>query len=132
MDRVLVSDTLNVTLFDSGESILISGTERQDVELVIRELLKLGARLIRKPEALGSNWTASCRRAEASEDVEVETLGTRILIRGRKFEAVQAKVDEYTESGCQLDGEIERLDGYFIAACDGTSMEPTWVQRSLW
>ena len=50
MDRVLVSDTLNVTLFDSGESILISGTERQDVELVIRELLKLGARLIRKPE----------------------------------------------------------------------------------
>jgi len=132
MDRVLVSDTLNVTLFDSGESVLISGTERQDVELVIRELMKLGARLVRKPEAVGSNWTASCQRAEPTEDLQVETLGTRTLIRGREFEVVQAKVDEYTKRGCRLDGEIEHLDGYYIAACDGAPTEPTWVQRSLW
>ena len=132
MGRVLVCDILNVTLFDSADSVLISGTQRQDVELVIRELLKFGARLIRKPEALGSNWTASCQRAESTADVEVEPLGRLTLIRGRKFEAVQAEVNEYTERGYRLDREIEHLNGYYIAACVGTSMEPTWVQCSLW
>lgn len=131
MDSVFVSETMNVTLFDSGDSILISGTERQDVELAIKELVKLGATLVQKPEAFGSIWTASCQRADLTGNVEVETLGTRTLIRGRTLEAVQAKVNEFAERGCRLDGEIEHLDGYFIAACHDAPTEFTWVQRSL-
>lgn len=80
MECILVSDTLNVTLFDSGDSILVSVTDRKHVELAITEPLKLGATLVQKPEALGSNWTASCQRAELTGDAGVATLGSS---RGR-------------------------------------------------
>lgn len=117
MARVVVSEVLNVTLFDTGDSILISGTEREDVELVIKELVKLGATLVRKPQDVGSNWTASCRRAELAGDVEVEKLGQRFFIRGRTLEAVRAKVAELTDRGARLEGKIENVDEYFIAIC---------------
>ena len=117
MARVVVSEVLNVTLFDTGDSILISGTQREDVELVIKELVQLGATLIRKPQEVGSNWTASCRRAELNGDVEVEKLGQRFFIRGRTLKAVRAKVADLTDRGARLDGKIEHIDEYFIAIC---------------
>mgnify|MGYP001599118024 CR=1 FL=1 len=93
MARVIASEVLNVTLFDTGDSILISGTEREDIELVIKELVQLGATLIRKPQEAGSNWTASCCMPEiATNDVHVEKLGSRIYIRGHMIGPVHAKV----------------------------------------
>lgn len=118
MARVVVSDTLNVTLFDTGDSILISGTEREDLDLVIKQLVQLGATLIDKPQEIGPIWTASCRRPEiANGDVQVEKLGYRLYIRGRTLEAVRAKVAELMERGARLDGEIETIDDYVIAVC---------------
>ena len=120
MAGVVVSEILNVTLFDTGDSILISGIEREDVELVIKELVQLGATLVRKPQEVGSNWTASCRRAELAGELEVEMLGRRFFIRGRTISAVRAKVAELTDRGARLEGKIENIDEYFIAICHDT------------
>lgn len=123
MSPVIVSDTLNVTLFDTGDSILISGTEREDVELVLKELVRLGATQVRKPQqVVGSNWTASCTRAELAGEVEVEKLGHRFFIRGRTIEAVHAKVVELADRGARLEGEIENIDDFFIAICHNSTV----------
>jgi len=45
---------------------------------------------------------------------------------------VKAKVHELTGRGCRLDGTVEQLDGYFIAACYDYSMKSVRVQGSLW
>ncbi len=124
MAGVVVSEVLNVTLFDTGDSILLSGTEREDVELVIKELVQLGATLVRKPQEVGSNWTASCRRAELASNVEVEKLGQRSFLRGRTLKAVRAKVADLTDRGARLEGKIENIDEYFIAICHDAPMTP--------
>jgi len=125
MPRVVVSDTLNVTLFDTGESILVSGTEREDVELVLKQLVEMGATVIDKPSETGPIWTATCRRPDIPNgDAHVEQLGHRFFIRGRALEAVRAKVSELAERGARLNGKIEKIDNYFIAVCDDAPMGP--------
>jgi len=118
MPRVIVSDTLNVTLFDTGDSILISGLTYEEVDLVLKQLVQMGATVIDKPSEIGPIWTASCRRPGIPNgDAQVEKLGLRHFIRGRSIEAVRAKVAGLTEAGARLDGEIEKIDDYFIAVC---------------
>jgi len=119
MPRVIVSDTLNVTLFDTGDSVLISGLTYEEVDLVLKQLVQMGAAVIDKPSDIGQFWTASCRRPEIlNGDAQVERLGHRHFIRGRSLEAVRTKVAELTGAGARLEGEIEEIDDYFIAVCD--------------
>jgi hypothetical protein len=116
MARRIVSDTLNVTVVDSGDSILVSGYEREKVELVLNQLLQLGSTVIDKPHVDGSKWTASCRKRDVPEsEVEVERLGHRLFIRGRSLDRVRAKVAELTGSGARLEGEIVRIGAFYTA-----------------
>ena len=124
MPRVLVSDVLNVTLFDSGDSILVSGEEREDVELVLNELLRTGATLVRKPQEVGSNWTATCRIGDiAFDDTHVEKLGNRIIIRGCAVGPVHAKLIELTNQGARLAGKVRKIDEFFVAICHDATGE---------
>ncbi len=116
MGRRIVSDTLHVTLVDSGDSILISGYEREKVELVLNQLVQLGSTVADKPHVDGSKWTASCRRRDVpNSEVQVERLGHRLFIRSRSLERVRAKVAELAESGARLEGEIFRIGAFYTA-----------------
>jgi len=118
MARVIVSDTLNVRLIDSGDSVQISGAKRENVELVLKQLMQIGATMIDEPHRVGTHWIASCRRTDiANAGVEVEKLGQRFFIRGRTLEAVHAKVVELTNRGARLEGGIDKIDDFFIAIC---------------
>lgn len=116
MARRVVSETLNVTVVDSGDSILISGHEREKVELVLNQLVQLGSTVIDKPHVDGSKWTASCRRRDVpNSEVQVERLGHRVFIRDRSLERVRSKVAELAENGARLEGEIVRIGAFYTA-----------------
>src|SRR5512135_174017 len=118
MARIVVSDTLNVTLFDTGDSVLISGTDRENVALVLKQLANLGATIVRSPQETGSNWTASCRRPPLAEDeVQVEKLGYRYFVRGRTLEGVRAKVKELSRQGAGQETSVNKIDDVYIAIC---------------
>src|SRR5512135_1585565 len=118
MARIVVSDTLNVTLFDRGDSVLISGTDRENVELVLNQLVNLGATVVHRPQETGSNWTATCRRPPlAEDDVQVEKLGYRYFVRGRSLEGVRAKVRELRGQGAEQETSVNKIDDAYIAVC---------------
>lgn len=118
MSRVITSDTLNVTLFESGDSITISGLKFEEVDLVLRQLVHLGASVLEEPRRTGPVWTASCRRPEVRRgEAQVEQLGHRFFIRGRSIDSVHAEVAKLTGEGAHLEGPIEEIDDYFIAVC---------------
>jgi hypothetical protein len=71
MSRVITSDTLDVTLFESGDSITVSGLRYDEVALVLRQLEQLGATVLEEPDLIGPVWTARCRRPEvAIEEID--------------------------------------------------------------
>jgi hypothetical protein len=114
--RRTVSDTLNVTVVDSGDSIVISGYEREKVEFVLNQLVQLGSSVIDKPHVDGSKWTASCRKRDVPDgEVEVERLGHRLFIRGRSLERVRTEVNEIAKCGVHLEGEIVRIGAFYTA-----------------
>lgn len=118
MSRVITSDTLNVTLFETGDSITVSGLKYDEVELVLRQLEQMGATVLEEPSLTGPVWTAICRRPEvAKAEAQVEKLGHRFFVRGRSIDSVRAEVDRLTGTGASLEGEIEKIDDYFIAVC---------------
>jgi hypothetical protein len=114
--RRTVSDTLHVTLVDFGDSTLISGYEREKVELVLDQLVQLGSSVIDKPHQDGMKWTASCRRRDDPDsEVQVERLGHRLFIRGRSLERVRTEVNELAKCGVQLEGDIVRIGAFYTA-----------------
>lgn len=116
MSRRTLSDTLNVTLMDSGDLTQISGHERENVELVVSQLVQLGLRVVSAPHVDGSMWTATCRRLEVpGDEVQIERLGRRLFIRSRSLERARAKVVELSESGARPEGEIFRIGAFYTA-----------------
>ena len=116
MSRRTLSDTLNVTLMDSGDLTQISGHERENVELVVSQLVQLGLRVVSAPHVDGSMWTATCRRLEIpGDEVQIERLGRRLFIRSRSLERARAKVVELSESGARPEGEIFRIGAFYTA-----------------
>jgi len=129
MARRIVSDTLHVTLLDCGDSIQISGTEREHVELVLSQRLLLGGRVVDRPRQSGSMWIASYRRVYIpADELQVENFGHRFYVRSRSLERVRTKVAELTESGARLDGEFFRIDEFYTAVCYVPSHAPSAVK----
>jgi hypothetical protein len=116
MSRRTLSDTLNVTLMDSGDLTQISGHERESVELVVSQLVQLGLRVVSPPRVDGAMWTATCRRLEIPGDaVQIERLGRRLFIRSRSLERARSKVAELSEGGARPEGEIFRIGAFYTA-----------------
>jgi len=114
MARRTVSDTLNVTLMDSGDLTQISGYSRESVQFVLDQYVHIGFRVIDQPSKSGTMWTASCRRPTVPNDeVQVERIGRRVFVRSRSLESVRAKMDELAASGAQREGELFRVGPYY-------------------
>lgn len=118
MARRIVSDTLRVTLLDCGDSIQISGNEREHVELVLGQQLLLGSRVVDKPRRSGSMWIASFRRVNIpTDEVQVENFGHRFYVRSRSLDRVRTKVAELTKWGARSEGETFKIDEFYTAVC---------------
>ena len=118
MADIIVSDTLNVTLVDTGELVLISGPNRGNVESVLWQLVRMGATVVEGVQGGEGTWTATCRRPPLVQDeVQVERLGYRHFVRGRSLAGVLARVTDLEAQGAQQEGSITRTDGVYIAVC---------------
>lgn len=116
MARQTLSDTMKITLLDSGDSVRISGHERERVETALNELVRSGARVSDEPRHDGANWTASCRRVDPpAEEFQIERLGNRLLVRSRSLERLHDKAAEFAEIGVTRKGEIFKIDGFYTA-----------------
>jgi len=114
MARRTVSDTLNVTLMDSGDVTQISGYTRESVQFVLDQYVHIGFRVIDQPRESGTMWTASCRRpAVPNDEVQVEQIGHRVFVRSRSLESVRAKMAELGDSGAQPEGEVFKVGPYY-------------------
>jgi hypothetical protein len=128
MARSIVSETLRVTLLDCGDSIQVSGNEREHVELVLGQQLLLGSRVIDKPRQSGSMWIASfCTVNIPTDDIQVENFGHRFYVRSRSLDRVRSKVGELTKWGALLEGEIFKIDEFYTAVCYVPSCARTGV-----
>lgn len=116
MSRRTLSDTLNVTLLDSGDLTQVSSHEREKVDLVLEQLVQLGFRIVDEPHVDGSVWTACLRRPNVPPDgVQIERLGRRLFVRSGSLELVRAKVAELAEVGAHPEGEIFRIGAFYTA-----------------
>jgi hypothetical protein len=118
MSRRIVSDTLHVTLIESGDSIEVTGRDRDHVEFVLGQLVQFGSTIVQPPRESGSAWTASCRRVEIrNNEVQIEALGNRFFIRSRSEERVRAEVATLAQLDAPLEGEIFKIGDFYTAAC---------------
>ena len=116
MARQTLSDTTKITLLDSGDSVRISGKERNSVEVALNEFVRSGARVSDVPRREDHGWAASCHRSDPpGEEFQVERIGHRLLVRSRSLERLQAKTAEFFGIGVVRQGEILRIDGFYTA-----------------
>lgn len=116
MARQTLSDTMKITLLDSGDSVRISGKERDKVETALNELVRSGARISDTPRREGTEWAASIHRHDPpAEEFQIERLGHRLLVRSRSLERLYARAAEFAEIGIVRKGEIFKVDGFFTA-----------------
>lgn len=124
MSRQTLSDTMKITLLDSGDSVRISSDEREKVESALNELVRSGARISDMPHREANEWAASIHRSDPpDEEFQVERLGNRLLVRNRSLEHLKAKAAEFAEIGIIQKGEILKIDGFFTAIFYGRSEE---------
>lgn len=117
MTRSTLSDTMKISLLELGDSVRISGEQRESVEIALNKLVRLGARITDAPHHDGEKWTATCQREDLpTDDVHVERLGNRVFLRSRSFEHLHAKVAEFAEiGGTLLEGDIFRIGAFYTA-----------------
>ncbi|MEO8717068.1 MAG: hypothetical protein ABI423_02475 [Burkholderiales bacterium] len=106
-------------VFDAGPHYIISGFDRMAVAKKLDELAAGGARVISPITQIGDKWMASCEHPEArSAECKVETFGYTRIVSGPTRRAVALKIDDLTQHGARLVGEIEQTDAGWTAVCD--------------
>jgi hypothetical protein len=116
MARQTVSDTMKFRLVDSGDSIEISGAEREEVEAAVRQLAHCGAYVGRALRHDGEKWTASCHRFDPPDDtIQIEWVGSHLFIRSRSIECVRVKVAGLAQAGLTQEGAILRIGAFYSA-----------------
>lgn len=133
-----------VKALDAGDRILLSGAQAADVESALQSYLERGAKVISRPTQVGKSWIAACtipprtmtledsqalhlaeasasgagKAAEPEDGCRVEELGFKRIVYGPSLVAVQRRVEEMKHFGAELIGEIEEVEGEWVAVCD--------------
>jgi hypothetical protein len=106
-------------IFDAGPHYIVSGYDRVTVAKALDELAARGARVISPITQVGDKWMASCEHPESRlGECKVETFGYTRVVTGPTRRAVIAKVDELTQHGARLVGEVEQIEEGWTAVCD--------------
>jgi hypothetical protein len=138
----------SVKVLDAGGDILLSGSDPAEVEAVLQQHVARGATVITPLSQVGKKWVAACKPAvdavdrtstldlaellraqaraaappptepESDATCTVEKMGYKRLITGPTRDAVQAKTQAFINFGAGLVGEIEEMDGQWVALCD--------------
>lgn len=136
-----------VKVLDAGTRLLLSGGHAADVQAALDKYLSQGAHVITEPCLVGKAWTAACTippRKENMDDTRslslavlqeasaipaedahlahdgcrVEEAGFKRLVYGPSKAAVQRRYEHLHQYGAELVGEIEEIDGEWVAVCD--------------
>ena len=133
-----------------GGKVLISSTERGEVDAALQRYLTHGAKVISAASLIGKSWVAACtpptqkerlddtmtlrlsdlneaqRAAEAVDETSlcsVEEVGFKRIIRGPTRAVVSAKIEELVHFGAAPIGEVEEIDGAWVAMCDTAGVQ---------
>jgi hypothetical protein len=103
----------------AGSKLIISGPDPERVLAALKDLELRGAKVLSKPEQVGSNWIATCDDPDdRSDQITVTRIGLQIIIRGPTAALVQDRVKELVHSGAKLLAPVKASGSEFIAICD--------------
>jgi class 3 adenylate cyclase len=105
-------------VLDAGKNLMISGSSRASVDVLLERLVKEGATVVAPATLVGNRWIASCSRPGVSGEVKVESFGLTRVITGASREAVSDKAAEFISFGGKLISPAELIDGVWTAVCD--------------
>lgn len=133
-----------VKILDAGAKVLLSSANAEEIESVLQDFVRRGARVVSPLSQLGGKWVAACtfpiethpadktdtlhlsdpatsqpdEASAADELCKVEKLGFKRLVTGPTKVLVQGKVDDLIQMGATLIRDIEEVDGKWTALCD--------------
>ena len=103
---------------DTGAALMISGS-RSAVDAALRELVAKGSVALSVPSQVGARWYASCTHpGQKQVECKVENVGLKRVITGPSRQAVADKVADLVSYGAKQVGDIEEIDGRWMAVCD--------------
>jgi hypothetical protein len=140
-----------VKILDAGTKLLLSGTDAAEIRSVLHDFIRRGAKVVSPPTQSGGKWIAACtvpiqshpadktdtlqladlaspQREEASEGdgpCKVETLGFKRIVTGPSRSLVRLKAEELVQMGATMIGDVEDVDGTWMALCDTAGPQNT-------
>jgi len=111
-----------------GGNIVISGSDKAQVEAAAQALVAKGAKLLSKVEPLGNNWMVTCEDPDdRSREVKVVKLGLQLMISGPTQQVVALKAQELVQRGAKLvAAPSEATGGGWVAVCDDAGAVYKW------
>jgi hypothetical protein len=116
-----------VKLTRAGAHVMVKAASRAAVEAAVAELVAKGAQLVDSIKALGNNWIATVvdqAAPEATDWVEVTSIGLQSVIAGSSFQIVSERVAELTTFGSALVAGPELVEGKWVAVVDTRGERP--------
>jgi hypothetical protein len=143
--------TEGVKILDAGAKLLLSGADAEEIRAVLHDFVRRGAKVVSPPMQLGGKWVTACtlpvqshpadksdtlhladlakvRREEVSADrdpCKVEQLGYKRIVTGPSRSLVRLKAEELVQMGATLIGDVEDVDGTWMALCDTAGPQNT-------
>jgi len=111
-----------------GANIVISGSDKAQVEAAARALVAKGAKQLSKVEPIGNNWMVTCEDPDdLSREVKVVKLGMQLMIKGPTEQVVTQKAQELVRRGAKLIAAPSAAkDGGWVAICDDAGSVYKW------
>ena len=111
-----------------GANIVISGSDKAQVEAAAKALVAKGAKQLSKVEPIGNNWMVTCEDPDdRSREVKVVKLGMQLMIRGPTQQVVAQKAQELVQRGAKLvAAPSEATGGGWVAICDDAGSVYKW------
>ena len=111
-----------------GDTLMITGADKAEVELAAAELAAKGARILSQAEPMGSKWIITCKDPEDRQlECEVIKLGMQLMIKGPTEQVVTMKARELVQAGARLlSPPSEATGGGWVAICDDVEQIHKW------
>ena len=111
-----------------GTHTVVSGPDKTAVETTVYDLVRRGARLVGKVEALGRHWVATLEDASASPDQDgcrVARLGLQIIVTGPDKASVHKRVVALMQEGAVLKWPPQENTNGWSAVLDEAGVDKT-------
>ena len=111
-----------------GANIVISGSDKDQVQAAAEALVAKGAEQLSKVEPVGNNWMVTCEDPDdRSREVTVVKLGMQLMIKGPTEQVVTQKAQELVRRGAKLiAAPSASKDGGWVAICDDAGSVYKW------